>query len=80
MADTTKTTKQLKLVAGFIDGDDRTISLDNPRDSITAADISAMDSIAAGVIFGDKAGATFKEWKSAAVIDTTVTTLDIASA
>ena len=80
MADTTKTTKQLKLVAGFIDGDARTISLDNPRDSITAADISAMDSIAAGVIFGDKAEAGFMRWKSAKTVESTVKYLDLTTA
>lgn len=77
--DTTKTTKQLKLVAGFTDGDDRTISLDNPRDSITAADISAMDSIAAGVLFGDKAGANFMRWKSAKTVESSVTYLDLTT-
>ena len=78
MADTTKISKQLKLVAGFNDGDDRTISLDNPRDNITAAEIQALP--AENAIIGDKAGATFKEWKSAAIVETTVTTLDLASA
>ena len=75
--DTTKSTNQLKLVAGFIDGDDRTISLDNPRDSITAADISAMDSITAGVLFGDKAEAEFMRWKSAKTVETTTVYLDL---
>ena len=79
MADTIKTSKQLKLVAGFIDGDDRTISLDNPRDNITAAEIQAMDSIAAGVIFGDKADADFRKWKSAKVVESTVKYLDLTT-
>jgi len=39
MADTTKTTKQLKLVAGFEDGDERTITIENPKDNITAEQI-----------------------------------------
>ena len=67
MADTTKVSKQLKLVAGF-----------TPRDNITAAEIQALP--AENAIIGDKAGATFKEWKSAAIVETTVTTLDLASA
>lgn len=78
MADTIKTSKQLKLVAGFNDGDDRTISIDAPRSDITAEEIQALP--AESAIVGDKAGAAFKEWKSAAIVETTVTTLDLASA
>ena len=77
MADIRKITKQLKLVAGFEDGDDRTISLDNPRDDITAEEIQAMDSVAAGVLFGDKAEAGFRKWKSAKVVESSVTYLDL---
>ena len=78
MADTTKTSKQLKLVAGFVDGDDRTIAIDNPKDDITAEEIQALP--AESAIVGDKAGAAFKQWKSAAIVETTVTTLDLVSA
>ena len=80
MADQVKHSKQIKLVAGFVDGDDRAITLDNPKDNVTAEEINALEADAVTAIIGDKAGADFKEWKSASVVETKVTTLDLASA
>lgn len=80
MADIVKTTKQLILVAGFADGDDRTISFDDPKNDITATQINNLKTNAATAIIGDKAGATFTGWKDARVVERTVTTLDLASA
>lgn len=77
MADTFKTTKQLKLVAGFSDGDERTLSIDNPAATVSAAAISALDSLAAGVIIGDKYGAAFTKFKDAGIYETTTVYLDI---
>lgn len=78
MADTTKRTKTLKLVAGFSDGDERTISIENPRANVTAADIKALDSLAGGVIIGDKYQAPFTTFKDAGISETTTVYLDIA--
>ena len=78
MADTTKTTKTLKIVAGFSDGDERTISIDNPRANITAADIKALDSLAGGVIIGDKYQAPFTTFKDAGISETTKVELDLS--
>lgn len=79
MADKVKTTKQLKIVAGFSDGDERTISYENPRSDITAADIKALDSLAAGVIIGDKYGAPFSTFKDAGIAETTRVELDLST-
>ena len=79
MADTVKTSNQLKLVAGFADGDERTISIDNPSATVSAAAIKALDSLASGVIIGDKYGAAFKRFKDAGIQETTTVQLDIQS-
>ena len=78
MADVTKTSKVLSLVAEFTDGDDRTITVGNPISGISAADINALNEPAANVLIGDKAQAAFSRFKSAKVIDHTVTTLDLS--
>lgn len=77
MADVTKTTKNLSLVAEFTDGDDRTITLDNPVNGLSAADINALNVPAANVLIGDKDQADFLRFKSAKVKTSTVTYLDI---
>ena len=79
MADKMKTTYQLKLVAGFTDGDERTIALDNPKATVTAADIKALDSLAAGVIVGDKYGAAFSTFRDAGIQTATTVYLDLES-
>ena len=78
MADTVKTTKALKIVAGFSDGDERTISIDNPSATVSAAAIKALDSLAAGVLIGDKYGAQFTTFKDAGIYETTTVYLDVA--
>ena len=78
MADKTKSTYQLKIVAGFADGDERTISIDNPADTVSAAAIKALDSLASGVLIGDKYGAAFTTFKDAGIYETTTVYLDIA--
>jgi len=77
MADITKTTTSLKLLAGFADADDRTISIDNPRDNITEADIRALESSAAPVLIGDKYGAAFTRYKTARIVNSTTKYLDL---
>lgn len=77
--DTTKTSTQLKVVAGFSDGDERTISIDNPISNITPAQIKALDSLAAGVIIGDKYGAPFITFKDAGIYQITRVELDLST-
>ena len=78
MSDKITTSKTLKIVAGFSDGDERTISIDNPSATVTAAAISALDSLASGVLIGDKYGAAFTKFKDAGIYQTTTMYLDIA--
>ncbi len=80
MADVTKTTKVLSLVAEFTDGDDRTLNLDNPKNDLTAAQINALNAPAANVLIGDQDQAAFKQFKTAKVITSTVTYLDLTTA
>ena len=77
MSDKITTSKTLKIVAGFSDGDERTISIENPRANVAAADIKALDSLAGGVISGDKYGAPFITFKDAGIYETTKVVLDI---
>jgi len=77
MADKTSTSYQLKIVAGFSDGDERTISYENPRESVSAADIKALNSLAAGVLIGDKYGAPFSIFKDAGIYEIMKVDLDL---
>lgn len=74
---TTKNIHQLKLVAAFADGDDRTIALDNPTAGLSAADIKGLDPNATLCLIGDKTGATFTGWKSAKVLEQTTRIVDV---
>ena len=76
MADTMKTTRQLKLLAGFADEDDRTITIDDPKQNLTWADIEAFQAVSF-VLIGDKYGAAFTRYKEAKYVDTTLTTIDV---
>lgn len=80
MADVTKTSKQLKLVANFADGDDRTIAIDDPKTDLTKDDINDADFVksAAEVLIGDKAAAGFTNWKSAKIVENSTVYLDLA--
>ena len=80
MADIVKTTKQLILVAGFADGDDRTINVENPNTAINLGNaVHSLGSYAATnqIILGDKAGSAFTEFKSAKLVTKTKTVLDL---
>ena len=88
MSDRTVTSKQLKLVANFEDGDDRTIAIPAPKTTLTKANIltatipdsdgETFTSAASKVLVSDKTGAKFKNWKSAKVYDTTTVYLDLS--
>ena len=78
MADQSTTTRELKLVAGFIDGDERTISYPNPRSDITAAQIEALNASASSVLIGDKYGAPFNLFLDAEIVNKTTTKLDLS--
>lgn len=79
MADKTTTTKELKVVAKFVDGDTRSLTLDNPKDSLTAAQINAVAAVArtSNIIIGDKGSADFLEFDTAKVVQKEVINLDL---
>ena len=80
MADKTTTTSTLQMVAEFADGDDRTINLDNPNTAINLAQgvVNLGNYTKANqVIIGDKADAAFSRFKSAQIIEKTVTKFDL---
>lgn len=79
MADTIKTASELKLNSYYADGDTRVITVDNPKDDITAAQINAAGTVAATtqVLLGDRGGAAFVRFQSAKKITTSRTELDL---
>ena len=77
MPDTIKTTNDLKVLVGFVDEDDRTITINNPKANLTWSNIASLESAAANVLIGDKYAAKFSRVKTAKYVDTTITTLDI---
>lgn len=80
MPDVTTTTDNVRLVAGFVDGDERTIRMPNPRTGITKADIQALDSLATGVLIGDKYSSDFSGFKAASYIKITKKVFDLSNA
>ena len=80
MADRVKSSKQLKLVMGFADGDDRTLALDDPADNLTAATINSKATAFAAAVEGDKTAAAFTKFKSAKIVEQTTTYLDLTTA
>lgn len=76
MADTITTTRDLKLLAGFADEDDRTLTLPNPRNGISKSDIEDLAELATPVLIGDKYGATFTRFKEAKIVTATVVKME----
>lgn len=64
------------MVAEFDDGDDRSISVDDPRPNLTWADIQNLNQYAANVLIGDKAKSPFNRMKYAKIVDRYTLTLD----
>ena len=81
MADTVKSSSELKMVYDFYDGDDRTMTLSNPRSDLTVTQIKAVGTLAATThpIIGDKGGAACVGIKSAKTLQKTVTNLDLTN-
>ncbi len=81
MADKTTTEYTLQLKAEFIDGDDRTISVENPSaaDSIGAAIYQLQTYLQNhSIIVGDKTGAAFSQFRYANKVTTERTALDLS--
>lgn len=61
MANLIRETQTLKLDTLFVDGDTRTITLKNPKETITTAQITTLNALiqSGNLLIGDKAGGTF---------------------
>lgn len=80
MADLVKQSSNITLVLAFKDEDDRTITLDNPKASVSVADVLAIeDYIKSNNVFvGDKAGADFRRIKAAKTVTNVSTIYDLS--
>ena len=71
MADTIKSSNELKMEFGFYDGDTRTHTEDNPRSDLNATDIHDLETsmITTQPVIGDKGGAQFVRINSAKIVE-----------
>ena len=79
MADKTKTSANLVIECVFNDGDTRTITLKNPKSTVSSSDIENLESfmIENHIIIGDRDSSDFRKIKKAVKRDTTTTYLDL---
>lgn len=77
--DTIISSSELKLLCLFDDDDTRTLTLENPRNDLTASDIQSIenDMVINQPIIGDKTGANFVKFKRAYTVDKTRIILNI---
>ena len=78
MADTISSSSELKILVGFVDEDDRTLTFPDPQATVTAEAVAALSSVMAPVLIGDKYGATFSRIKSARIVQTAETKVDLS--
>lgn len=80
MADTIKSSNELKMEFGFADYDTRTVTLENPKSGLVKADIKALETLAVSTqpIIGDKGGATVVGINRAKIFEKSVTQLDLS--
>lgn len=80
MADTTKTTYDLKLETIFVDGDTRTFSIKNPKANISQSDIQGLDTYMQenNILVGDKYGGRFGRITKASTVEKTTVSLDLS--
>lgn len=79
MSDMITTSTYLDIDCYFVDGDSRKLKIKNPTDTITAEDITSLNSFIAAnnLLVGDKTGAAFGRIVKASKVETSTTTLDI---
>lgn len=79
MADVITQKNQIQFEYAFVDGDTRLAYINNPKDSISSAEIEALNTYirANNLIVGDKFGSTFAQINKATKITKVTTTLDI---
>ena len=80
MADVYKTTDNLIIEFGFIDGDTRTISLRSPKNNLAESDIESLDTFIRenNILIGDREGSDFRSIKKAVKRTTTTIYLDLS--
>ena len=80
MADRTKTSNELVIECGFLDGDTRTITLRNPRSNVSATEIQNLETFmqTENIIIGDRAESDFRKINKAVKRETTTTYLDLS--
>ena len=79
MANVTSTERKLVILAGFVDEDDRSITLQNPVTDLTQAQIETALNPYAHVLIGDKYQAAFSRFKSARYVTSTTTKFDLGN-
>lgn len=80
MPDIVKNEKTLRIDTVFVDGDTRSITLKNPKDTIQSSEIADLNAFmqANNILIGDKAQGTFGRIKSATIVDKQTIQLDIS--
>jgi len=83
MADKQTITRELKIELLFNDTDTRTITLKDPKPTITTNDITSLEAVLLNggtntLVVSDKTGATLNKIKTVTKIETTKTDLDIS--
>lgn len=80
MADKITQSNELKLNAGFYDGDTRTLTIPNPPANLTKAQIKSVETTFknTNAIIGDKDGAAFTGFLSAKKLAKKTTQLDLS--
>lgn len=73
-----KETTKLVLEPEFVDGDTRSITLDDPKANLTAADIRTLNSSMLKCVIGDKTGAQFLRFKTARTVNNITRILDLS--
>lgn len=81
MADTVQTSSALNIELGFVDGDTRTLSINDPKTNINLG--AAAASIGSfvkdnNILIGDKAGAASSGIKGAKLVTNKTTKLDLS--
>lgn len=79
MADVVTTTKSLKIETYFVDGDTRTITLKNPKETITQNEIISLQTLlqTKQVLIGDKTGAAFGKISTVTSIEEVRTEIEV---
>lgn len=84
MADKTTTSNELKVENLFVDGDTRTITLKNPKATITTNEITALETLilngaeANSLLIGDKYGSDFKRIQTVRKVSKTTVEYDLS--